>query len=135
MSRFAKVLSGGLLTVALSISGIGVAQADADTCALSHGTGYTCIGVRGTGLYVTNTRVSHGGEGINICNYKAKVYGTLRNGNAWSTTSSIARQCSILSGYIDITVGRYFKDGSQYFGKFYHDGAWAPGAPAVNIHS
>ena len=110
----------------------------ASTCAWSHGpAGSTCLGTSWSGLNAGSSRVSHGDgtSGTNICNYKAQLRGTKSTGSAWSKTSGTSAGCSPVSAYVDMNAGVTLKDGSVFYGQFYHDGAWAPGSPGLNVHA
>ncbi len=126
------------LLLALVVLPAAPAQADATTCAWSHGSGgNTCLAVRGSGTFVSNTRVSHtdGAGWVNICYYRADNWGTHWDGSGHYRISSISPRCVPPGAYVDFWVGEYFANPSYYYGSFYHDGSWAPGAPRVTIHS
>lgn len=83
---------------------------------------------------MSSSRVSHGdGQPKNYCKYKAQFRGTLSTGGAYSSTSTATSGCTPIPFYVDRTIGRDFRSGTLFYGQAYHDGAWAPGSPALEI--
>jgi hypothetical protein len=139
-SRFARLttalMTAGVFTLGGVLSAV-PAQA-ASTCAWSHGVGgSTCVGTSWTGAKTGSTRVSHGDgtSGVNLCRYKAQIRGTLSTGGSWSKTSGTSSGCTPVTAWMDISSSVTLRHGSLFYGQFYHDGAWAPGSPALTIIS
>ena len=139
-SSVSRISTAVLMAVILAFAGAVAASPAraAVTCAWSHEAGGSnCLRTYWTGGTSAWNRVSHGDgtSAKNICNYKAQIRGTLYPSGSWSKTSGTTYGCSPLSAYVDIYAKVTLRHGSLFYGQFYHDGAWAPGSPALTIIS
>ena len=139
--RSAAVLMVCLLVMFNFPTSLAAARHDAIACQLSHGVvgNNTCLSVTvhdTTRTHVTQSEVTHYHAGIQICENKARFRGTLHNGDSYSLTSTQTSTCSLAPVVWNrIDPRRTFKDPSTFSGQNYHDGAWAPGVPAVRLHN
>jgi hypothetical protein len=96
---------------------------------------YVCIGVNGTGRYVSGARVARNKFKSSICNYKAKVVVTAPDGRVWRFFSPYHSGCSFNTAWMDIGIYRSFPNQSRICGHWFEMGRWIPGVPCETIHS
>lgn len=114
---------------------VGIQSAAA--CSSTHGNigSFTCVFVRGTGLFVNYSNISHlhADEKVNnFCNVFGTVWGTRQSGSSYNKTLRTTG-CRIEEGDINVPVNLHMRNGTLFCSQYGHDGALAPGAPCIRI--
>ena len=111
------------------------AQATSIGCTWAPGTyaSYVCLGIYGSGRYVSSFRVSRNKQYSSICNYKAKVVVQAPDGRAWRFFSPYHSGCSWNTAWMDMAAYRYFPNNSVACGHWFEMGRWIPGVPCNRI--
>jgi len=134
-------LFAGLIALAAVLGSLSIstaAHADGSGIRVSHcGLCITGGSVQGSGSRVTGIGVSHThGEPIAAparCDNKAKAWGTLANGSAFSRTFGQQQTCILVAYRQSTSVNLDFRKGTNISMQAGHDGAWAGGVPTVAI--
>ncbi|MFD4960396.1 hypothetical protein [Microbacterium sp. NPDC058389] len=136
-SRVARAIIAALFAVAV-VAGT-AAPASAATLgaqATSHSGQFTWIFATFStnSTYLSSVKIQHSAENKTVCEKQGEVWGNRILNGASTTYSKVfgySAACGWALGEVVGSPNVYWQGGSPVYGRFFHDGAWAPGYPYV----